>query len=79
MNAPEDTGEIATLSFEEAYRALEATVEALEAGDQTLDEALDLYERGVALTERCNDLLSMAELRVRQVDGEGDDAGPVDL
>ena len=77
--APPVPEDIAGLSFEEAFRALEATVADLEGGDPSLDEALELYERGVALSERCNELLSAAELRVRQVDGEGEDAGPLAL
>ncbi len=36
------------LSFEEAFGELEATVQRLEAGDLTLDEAVALYERGWA-------------------------------
>jgi len=65
---PED---IAALGFEEAFQALDALVAQLEGDGLTLEASLALYERGVALTERCNDLLAAAELRVREVDGDG--------
>jgi exodeoxyribonuclease VII small subunit len=55
------------LSFEQAFGELEATVERLEAGDLTLDEAVALYERGMGLARRCNDTLDTAELRVQQL------------
>jgi exodeoxyribonuclease VII small subunit len=69
----------AELGFEEAFRLLEQTVAALEAGDQPLEASLALYERGTALAARCQDLLAAAELKVRQVDGDGQDAGPLDI
>jgi exodeoxyribonuclease VII small subunit len=62
------------LSFEEAYSALEETVRQLERGDSTIDELVDLYERGMALSGLCNARLDAAELRVSQLrptaDGE---------
>lgn len=61
--------DIAALGFEEAFRALDEIVARLEGNDLPLDVSIDLYERGVALTERCNALLAEAELRVREVDG----------
>jgi exodeoxyribonuclease VII small subunit len=75
-SAPVD---IQALGFEEAFRHLEATVAALEDGGQPLEASLALYERGSALAARCAELLSAAELRLRQVDGEGRDEGPLDL
>jgi len=59
------------LSFEEALARLEEIVQRLEEGDLPLQEALALYEQGVALSRRCQDLLDEAELRVSQlVEGE---------
>ena len=52
------------LSFEEAFSLLEATVGALEAGSLTLQEATRLYEEGVRLARRCNELLSQTELKI---------------
>lgn len=55
------------MSFDEALAELQRTVAALEAGGQPLAESLALYERGVALHERCAALLADAELRVRRL------------
>jgi len=58
---------IERLSFDEALAELQRTVAQLEAGGQPLEEALALYERGVALQQRCDRLLRDAELRVQQL------------
>ena len=60
------------LSFEEAYEELEAVVARLEEGTSTLDEALQLYERGTLLSQHCNLLLDGAELRVNQLRDRAD-------
>jgi exodeoxyribonuclease VII small subunit len=59
--------ELEKLSFEEAFGELEVTVQRLEGGDLTLDEAVALYERGMGLARRCNDALDAAELRVQEL------------
>jgi len=58
---------IETLSFDDALAQLQRTVAELEAGGQPLEEAIALYERGVALQARCEKLLADAELRVQQL------------
>ena len=55
------------LSFEEIYLRLEKTVEALELGNLTLNEATNLYEEGMKLAQMCSDMLSKAELKVAQL------------
>ncbi|MBM4409623.1 MAG: exodeoxyribonuclease VII small subunit [Chloroflexi bacterium] len=60
-------GTIAGLTFDAAVAELDAVVKALESGGQPLEEALVLYERGVALHEHCARLLADAELRVRRL------------
>lgn len=50
--------------FEQALRELEGLVERLEHGDLPLDEALALFERGVALTRQCQASLSAAQQKV---------------
>ena len=55
------------LSFDDALADLQRTVSELEAGGQPLEEAIALYERGVALQQRCDRLLRDAELRVQQL------------
>ncbi len=58
------------LSYEEASAELEKIVRALEEGEQSLDDALALFERGQALTKRCLELLDEAELKVNKLSGE---------
>jgi exodeoxyribonuclease VII small subunit len=62
-----ETTDVTSLSFDAALAELDSVVKALESGGQPLEEALLLYERGVALHEHCARLLSDAELRVRRL------------
>jgi exodeoxyribonuclease VII small subunit len=55
------------LPFDDALAELQRTVAELEAGGQPLEQALALHERGAALIEHCNRLLSDAELRMKQL------------
>ncbi|MBI2165859.1 MAG: exodeoxyribonuclease VII small subunit [Chloroflexi bacterium] len=55
------------LTFEEALTRLDKTVQALEAGGLTLEEATRLYEEGMRLARLCNELLSHAELKVKRL------------
>lgn len=55
-------------SFEEVMVALDELVEVLEAGQLSLDDSVSCYELGVRLAERCEQLLSQAELRVSRLD-----------
>ena len=59
--------DVSGLTFDRALEELQATVAQLEAGGQPLEEAIVLYERGVALHEHCARLLADAELRVRRL------------
>jgi len=58
------------LTYEEALAELEGIVEALESEQNPLEEALKLYERGQALTDRCGALLESAQLKVQKLAGE---------
>ncbi|PQV63380.1 Exodeoxyribonuclease VII small subunit [Abditibacterium utsteinense] len=55
------------LSFEEALRELEETVAALENGGVPLEKSLDLLKRGLALSDRCEQVLGEAELTIEQL------------
>jgi len=59
--------EIQSLQYEQAFSELEEIVTGLEANQNTLEEALALFERGQALAQRCGNLLDKAELRVRMI------------
>jgi exodeoxyribonuclease VII small subunit len=56
-----------TLTFDAALAELERTVAELEAGGLPLEQTISRYERGVALEQRCEQLLADAELRVRRL------------
>jgi exodeoxyribonuclease VII small subunit len=59
--------------FESALKSLEDIVSQLEAGDLTLDRALELFEQGVRISRFCNAKLEEAERKVetliRNADG----------
>jgi exodeoxyribonuclease VII small subunit len=65
------------LSFEEALKELEKIVAQLESGDTPLQHAIELYERGNKLRQRCADRLDAAQARIEAIrlDGEGNPAG----
>ena len=54
-------------TFEAAYQQLEDTVQALESGGLSLDQATKLYEEGTKLAKACNELLIAAELRISRL------------
>lgn len=58
---------IASLSFEDALRALEQVVRRLEGGDATLDESIELYERGEKLRAHCQSRLDAAQARIEKI------------
>lgn len=59
--------------FEQSLNELEALVEQMEQGDISLEQSLELFERGVKLTRTCQESLKKAELRVQQlVEKNGD-------
>ncbi|MFQ5594052.1 MAG: exodeoxyribonuclease VII small subunit [Anaerolineae bacterium] len=70
------------LSFEEAFEELKKTIAQLEEEELPLDKALNLFEHGTILAQRCEALLDQAELRVKQLvpaeEADGFDAVPFD-
>ena len=54
----------ASLSFEDALASLEGVVARLESGDMPLEQALEAFEAGVALSRRCAATLDAAERRI---------------
>lgn len=55
------------MSFEEAIRAFEEVVSALDRGEVALEESIALYKRGAALKARCEAKLKEAEEQVEQI------------
>ena len=68
--AKTETKPIEKLTYEEAFAELEELVNALESGEQPLEDALALFERGQMLTRYCAELLAKAELKVQELSGE---------
>lgn len=66
------TDEIKMLSFEEALLELEQTVAELESGNMSLDDSLELFERGRLLADHCSSLLDKAQLRIEQLTEDGE-------
>ena len=60
------------MKFEEAMTQLEETVNKLESGEVTLEESMELFEKGVKLSRTCQKLLGDAQLKVTQLLAESD-------
>lgn len=55
--------------FEDALGELEQLVDKLERGEQSLEESLVQFERGVALSKFCQQSLTEAEAKVKILAG----------
>ena len=55
------------LSFESCLDELEKVVKELEAGDLPLERSLELFEKGMGLSETCRKQLEEAETRVEML------------
>ena len=56
-----------SLDFEASMNELELLVERMEEGDQSLEDSLKDFERGIALTRRCQKSLQEAEQKIQQL------------
>ena len=54
-------------SFEHSLEDLEKVVRELEGGDLTLERSLELFERGMGLSDSCRKQLEEAETRVEML------------
>ena len=59
--------EVPVVSFETSLAELEQIVKALEAGDLPLDKSLELFEKGMVLSDGCRKQLEQAETRVEML------------
>jgi exodeoxyribonuclease VII small subunit len=62
--------------FEAALKQLEALVERMESGELSLEESLQLFEQGIALTRQCQAALREAEQKVQLLLDKGDRLEP---
>jgi exodeoxyribonuclease VII small subunit len=53
-----------SINFEDSLSQLEELVNALEAGDLSLEESLKAFEKGIRITRECNEALKEATQRV---------------
>lgn len=67
MVAKKKTG----FDLEKSLTELEQLIEKMEAGNLSLDQSLELFERGVVLTKDCQKTLRHAEQKVQQLLGDG--------
>ncbi|ANY20610.1 Exodeoxyribonuclease 7 small subunit [Tsuneonella dongtanensis] len=78
----EGAEQIASMTFEDALRALEDVVRRLESGEVPLDQSITLYERGEALRRHCQARLDAAQARIEKIvagpDGSPSHAVPFD-
>ncbi|MDR6725153.1 exodeoxyribonuclease VII small subunit [Paenibacillus amylolyticus] len=61
------------LNFEEAMAALEDIVSQLEHGDVPLEQAIDLFQKGMKLSQLCGLKLEQVERKIEMIveeDGE---------
>lgn len=69
VTIPDD---IKALKFEEALEALEDIVKKLESGSVSLEQSIDIYTRGTALRQHCDDKLKDASERIEKITQAGD-------
>lgn len=65
--ADNQAGEPPVESFESSLDELERVVKELEAGDLPLDRSLELFERGMQLSDTCRKRIEEAETRVEML------------
>ena len=59
--------EIAKMSFEEALSELDRIVSQLESGQAGLEESIEIYERGAALKNHCEEKLKAAQAKIEKI------------
>jgi len=53
--------------FEQAFNNLEEIVDKLESGQENLENSLELFEKGIKLTEICRNKLNAADQRIKEL------------
>ncbi len=68
-----------SIDFEASLKELEALVEKMEQGEQSLEQSLKDFERGVALTRSCQQALREAEQKVQILMGSDENSALQDF
>jgi exodeoxyribonuclease VII small subunit len=63
---------MASKNFEQSLQDLEKIVKELEKGDLPLEKALKRFEDGMALSQRCSQMLDETEQKISQLIQDGD-------
>lgn len=58
------------MTFEKALLQLEELIASLEKGELTLEQSIQVYEKGVKLTAYCNNELKNAKLKIEELKAE---------
>ena len=54
-------GDSGDITFEQTFENLQKSVEQLERGDLSLNDATDLYKKGMELVALCNEILTQTK------------------
>ena len=75
------TDDVSKLSYEAALAELDGIISQLERGDVALEQAIQAYERGMALQRHCAALLDATEQKVTQlvVSNRGEVESPLEV
>ena len=60
------------LSLEESFEKIELIVEELENTQITLEDSFKLYEQGMQMLKRCNDMIDTVEKKVQVIQENGE-------
>ena len=55
------------INFEASMKELESLVERMEQGEQSLEQSLQDFERGIELTRTCQQALQETEQKIQQL------------
>ena len=68
----ENTKDDSPVSFEAALQELQTIVDRMEKGEQSLEQSLEDFERGINIARECQERLKQAEQRVKVLIEKGD-------
>lgn len=57
------------LSLEESFAALDEIINALQAGELTLEESFQKYEEGLKMIKSCNESIDKVEKKLQIING----------
>jgi exodeoxyribonuclease VII small subunit len=73
------TASAGKVQYDEVVKRLEGVVQALEAGELSLEDSLERFAEGIALVKQGESLLSDAEKRIEQLLTEDGRTAPIEV